>query len=157
MPRWTMLVLLLPMIGLIGCSGGNGYQCIVENTDSFNDPVALTWDVDPIDQPNPSQLKPGWDATFTFDGMQNTVVNLNGYDPIVPALTDDITVSLTQTSDPGVRVIEWDGFQFFDRGVQTLTVSKIVKLATGQATILKAPSKEGLKPNPKKQAAARRR
>ncbi|MDZ4687043.1 MAG: hypothetical protein SH850_18355 [Planctomycetaceae bacterium] len=132
---------------MTGCS----YTCIVQNTDPFDNPVVLTWSVDPTNQPNPGQLEAGFQAEFKF---KSSTVSLNGYDPVVPTIEDDINLTFQSGT---TRVIEWDGFEFIDRGNQRVPVSALAGLLRGQSTVVTVPSDPGQGGNPQKEAAAQRR
>lgn len=143
MKRWAALFMLGCLSNLVGCT------VVVQNTDSFQHPVVLTWSADPSNgQPNPGQLEAGYQAEFQFS---TSSVSLNGYDPQDTQFTDDIDLELQLGA---VRVVEWDGFQFIDRGNQRVSLATWLGLLTGNVNRIEPPSAVEESPDPAKRAAA---
>lgn len=133
MRRWAMLLCAGFFASMSGCC------VIVTNTDSFGNPVNLTFSKDPDDQPNPSVVNAGFFAEFNFS-LFTSSVTLDGFDPLVPEIADSISLSVPLM--PQCRLVEWDGFQFIDQGV--ITPTAVARIAGKKIAKLLEPGDEGI-------------
>lgn len=119
----------------------SGCCVILENSDPFGNPVQVQFNVAPKDQPNPGVLNAGLIAEINFP-IGTTKVTATGFDTENPEISDSITVKLPSGS--ACRYVEWDGFQFIDRGEVTPRVA--ARLIGKKLASLFEPGDAGIKP-----------